>query len=140
MFKPFAKHDRHLGKAGYGRVFSKFNASFDFVLRRDLDSCRKKTVSVENSFYSYLLVVTVLPTSFHFTLAAILIFFVIAVQLFADFTSGCRERLTHGEARARRPVTIAKTTHGTVHLWEEFPDRVWFPFVIAALKIKRKNF
>ena len=61
FLKTSAKHDRHLGKAGFSRVFSNFNASFDFVLRRDSDYCKrqkkKKTVSAENSFYSYLLVV-----------------------------------------------------------------------------------
>ena len=130
---------QHLGRAGFGRVFSNFNASFDFVLRRDLDSCRrKKTLSVESSFYPYLLVVTELATSIHFTGTAIFILFVITVQLFANFTGWYRERLTHGKARAGRPGTIAMTNHGTVFLRDEFTDRVWLPFVITALKRKKE--
>ena len=136
MFKTFAKHaDKHLGRADFGRVFSNFNASFDFVLRRYLNSCkRKKTLSVENSFYPYLLVVTEFATSIHFTGTAILVFFVISVQFFASFTGWCREGLAHGKTRAGRPVTIAITNHATALLRDESTDRVWFPFVITALK------
>lgn len=76
----------------------------------------------------------------HFTRrAVVLILFVITVQLFASFTGWFREGLTHREARIGRPVIIAITFHATVLLREEFTDRVWFPFVITALKRKKKK-
>ena len=75
----------------------------------------------------------------HFTLAVVLILFEITVQLFASFTGWFREGLTHREARTGRPVTIAITFHATVLLREELTDRVWFPFVITALKRKKKK-